>query len=164
MIIIQSVYILVHFGDILYICGVLYIVFLWGGILGDSALSPKPTATLPPTRIYWSFSLSLGGRHPVARNTSEMGISCSLGQQGLHTAPAWDRNSLLWQGGGRGLAGRGMDIVPPGGSEGWVLNDLVISPLSQEPKEVPKCHGHRRHGYPHSLAGCPHTLCKHLPP
>lgn len=51
------------------------------------------------------FLLPLERGHPVARSTFEMGISCSLGQQGLHTASARDRNNLLRQR-GRGRRGR----------------------------------------------------------
>ena len=59
-------------------------------------------AFAPHHNVLVCLSLS-GGRCPVARNTSEMGISCSLGHQGLHTAPAWDRNSCPRQGMGGGL-------------------------------------------------------------
>jgi hypothetical protein len=66
-----------------------------------TAPHPIPSCHCPHPHLL-VFLLPLGRGHPAARNTFEMGISCSLGQQGLHTAPAWDRNSFLRQREGEG--------------------------------------------------------------
>lgn len=87
----------------------------WGWGFRSISMPLATFLPLPSTKIYWSFFPSFRERCPVARNTSEMGISCSLGQQGLHTAPAWDRNSHLRQGEERRASGRGIDFTFPWG-------------------------------------------------
>ena len=87
------------------------------------------------------FLLPLGRGHPVARNTFEMGISCSLGQQGLRTASARDRNSLLRQR-RRGRRGR---VVSLGALWGGVLLSSSLPLLHTNPEEVLQCRGCRGH-------------------
>ena len=104
------------------------------------SIPPSYFSAFAPNQSYWSFFPFVGGRHPVARNTSEMGISCSLGQPGLHTAPAWDRNSCPRQGVGRRAAGKGDEHhVPPGALKGGLPRTSSFPLLHSRPEEVLPC-------------------------
>lgn len=139
-----------------------YSLSLGGTYWGDSAPSPHPQLLCylcPPPEFIGLFLSLLGGGIQLPETHLRWELAALwVSRVCTRLLPGTEIASSGKAGGG-GLAGRGMDIVPPGGSEGWVPYDLVISPPSQEPKEVPKCHGCRGHGYPHSLAGCPHALC-----
>lgn len=122
-------------------------------MLGVTTLHPIASYYYPHPHLL-VFLLPLGRGHPVARNTFEMGISCSLGQQGLHTASAQDRNSLLRQ------RGEGQERVGSllGALWGGVPRSSCLPLLHTNPEEVIKCHGCRGcrgHESSWMLAGCP---------
>ena len=150
----------------IYIYSILYIFSLWENVLGvfvPTAMSSSYFSAFAPHQNLLVFLSLSGGRCPVARNTSEMGISCSLGQQGLHTALAGDRNSCLRQGMGGGLEGRGTDSKFPWGAlRGGFPMPWSFPLLHSNPEDVPECHGRRGPGSPHTLAGCPGALWQTL--